>query len=62
MDFYPLFQSVIWRTAFVPVVQKNEVTHLYPTESWTRKYQDPQILRSVRTFCRLLDSLTYRIV
>lgn len=34
----------------MPVIQKNEVTHLYLTGSWTRKYEDPQILRSVQIF------------
>lgn len=58
MDFYPLPKSVFWRAAFVPVVQKNEVIHLYPTGSWTRKYQDPQVLRSVRTFPPLMRPIS----
>lgn len=33
----------------MPVVQKNEVFHLCPTGRWTRKYQDPQTLRSAQT-------------
>lgn len=33
----------------MPVTQENEVTHLYPTVSWTTRYQDPQILRPVQT-------------
>lgn len=48
-------KSVFWRTFFVPVVEKNEVTHFYPTGSWTRKYQDSQDLRSVQTFASLYD-------